>query len=56
MENFLKANGCKASKEEWEALKQEKQGELTDEALAGVAGGLIPGPAMLSPDDGPALE
>lgn len=39
-ENFLKANGCEAAKEELEAFLRGKHGELTDEALDGVAGGI----------------
>ena len=42
MEEFLKENGCEASKEEAEAFlkeKLEKQGELADEELDSVAGG-----------------
>ena len=40
-EDFLKANGCETAKEKPEAfLQEEQQGELADEMLDGVAGGI----------------
>lgn len=39
-EDFLKANGCEAAKEELKAFLLEKQNELTEEELDSVSGGI----------------
>ena len=51
VEDFLKANGCEASKEEFtEFLKEQqaKTGEISDDELGNVAGGCHKSEAIIS--------